>query len=49
MVLIYDEYSECWTWVEKNNHDDELSPAFDSEDAARLWKTRMINILKGLL
>ncbi len=45
MTLIYDEYSETWVWVESKNHDIELSPQFDSEDAAKLWRTRMINIL----
>ena len=45
MTLIYDEYAEVWLWVEKNNHDIELSPQFDTEEAAMLWRTRMINIL----
>lgn len=45
MTLIYDEYAEVWVWVEENNHDIELSPQFDYEEAARLWRTRMINIL----
>ena len=47
MKLIYDEYTEEWVWVEKNNHDIELSPQFDTEEYAMLWRTRMINILKG--
>lgn len=45
MTLIYDEYADVWVWVESNNHDIELSPQFDTEEAARLWRTRMINIL----
>ena len=45
MVLIYDEINEWWVWVEENNHDIELSPVFDDEENARLWKTRIINIL----
>lgn len=45
MVLIHDEYNECWVWVESNNHNIELSPQFDFEEDAKLWKTRMINIL----
>jgi len=45
MTLIHDEYQECWVWVEDKNHDVELSPQFDTEEDARLWKTRMINIL----
>jgi hypothetical protein len=45
MTLIYDDYTVCWVWVEENNHDIELSPQFDDEDSARLWRTRMIHIL----
>ena len=45
MTLINDEFQECWVWVEDKNHDVELSPQFDTEEDARLWKTRMINIL----
>lgn len=45
MSLIYDEYADVWVWVESNNHDIPLSPEFDTEDDARLWRTRMINIL----
>lgn len=47
MILLYDEYVDCWIWVEMNNHHIELSPQFDSEADARLWRTRMINLLKG--
>ena len=45
MKLIYDEFSEVWVWVEENDHDTALSPEFDYEEDARLWRTRMINIL----
>ena len=45
MILIHDEYGEVWVWVKKNNHDLELSPQFDDEEGAKLWRTRMINIL----
>ena len=45
MKLIYDEYSEVWLWVEENDHDTALSPEFDYEEDAMLWRTRMINIL----
>ena len=48
MILIYDEYADCWTWVEKSNHDIELSPQFDDEDSAMLWRTRLIRILKNV-
>lgn len=46
MILIHDDYTECWVWVELNNHNIELSPHFDSEGDAMKWRTRMINILK---
>lgn len=45
MILIHDEYDEVWVWVEINNHNIELSPQFDDESSAMLWRTRMINIL----
>lgn len=45
MTLVHDEFQEVWVWVEDKNHDVELSPQFDTEEDARLWKTRMINIL----
>ena len=45
MTLIFDEYAETWLWVESNNHDIALSPEFDTEEDARLWHRRMINIL----
>lgn len=45
MTLIYDEYNDVWVFVEKNNYDIVLSPEFDQEEDAKLWKTRMINIL----
>lgn len=45
MKLIYDEFSEVWVWVEENDHDIALSPEFDEEDDAMLWRTRMIHIL----
>lgn len=47
MTLIYDEYNDWWVWVETNNHDMELSPHFDEEEDAKLWKIRLVNILKG--
>ena len=45
MTLIHDEWNDVWVWVETNDHDTSLSPEFDSESDARLWRTRMINIL----
>lgn len=47
MKLIWNEFDDTWVWVEDNNHDIELSPAFDYEEDAKLWKIRMINILRG--
>lgn len=46
MILIYDEYNDAWVWVEKNDHDRELSPQFDEEEDAKLWKIRIKNLLK---
>jgi len=46
MILIYDEYNDAWVWVEKNDHDTELSPQFDEEEDAKLWKIRIKNLLK---
>ena len=45
MTLIHDKFDDVWVWVEKNNHNIELSPRFDEEEDALLWQTRMINIL----
>jgi len=45
MTLIHDEFGEFWVWVEDNNHDIELSPQFDFQEDAELWRIRMINIL----
>jgi hypothetical protein len=45
MTLLHVDYDECWVWVEDKNHEIELSPRFDFEEDAKLWKTRMINIL----
>lgn len=46
MTLIYDEFNDVWVWVEKNNHNIELSPQFDEEDHAKLWKIRVKNLLR---
>lgn len=46
MILIYNEYDDVYVWVEPNDHDIELSPGFDEEHEALLWKTRIKNILK---
>ena len=46
MVLIYDDYNDWWVWVESHNHDIELSPCFDEEQDAKLWRIRIRNILK---
>jgi hypothetical protein len=46
MTLIYDEYDDVWLWVEPNNHDTALSPTFDEEKDAVLWKIRIKNIIK---
>ena len=45
MKLIHDEFAEVWLWVEDNDYDTPLSPEFDYEEDAMLWRTRMIKIL----
>jgi len=47
MMLIYDEFDDVWIWVEKNDQDIALSPEFDTEEDARLWRARIANIIKG--
>lgn len=39
MTLIFDDYNECWIWVEEKDHDCELSPPFDEKEDAMLWRT----------
>ena len=46
MKLINDTYEDSWVWVEANDHDTELSPHFNSETDAQLWRVRMTHILK---
>jgi hypothetical protein len=47
MTLIYDDFDDVYVWVESNNHNIELSPQYDSEEAARLWQRRIIDIVKN--
>mgnify|MGYP000067072930 CR=1 FL=1 len=47
MTLIYDNINDCWVWVEKKNHNIELSPSFDEEIDAKNWLSRITNIVKG--
>ncbi len=46
MILIYNEYDDVYVWVEPNDHNIPLSPEFDEEQQALLWKTRIKNIIK---
>jgi len=41
MILIADDHNEVYVWVDEDNHDLELSPRFDYEDDALLWRDRM--------
>ena len=47
MILIYDDYNDCWVWVERNKNEIELSPTFETEKEARAWLSRVANIIKG--
>jgi hypothetical protein len=46
VILINDEYNDCWVWVEDYDHDLELSPHFDYEEDAVQWRDRMKDMLK---
>lgn len=41
MTLIYDDYNDCWVWVNTNNENDKLSPHFDYEEDAIQWYGRV--------
>jgi hypothetical protein len=47
MKLIEDEYNQVYIWVDEDNHDHELSPHFDYEEDAILWRDRMKKELDG--
>jgi hypothetical protein len=41
MRLICDDLMEVYYWVSDNDENEELSPHFDYEDDALLWKERL--------
>jgi hypothetical protein len=46
MKLLSDEYNGIYVWVEDNDENIELSPHFDYEDDALLWRYRMMELHK---
>jgi hypothetical protein len=47
MRLIQDDFEGVFVWVEDLDENIELSPQFDDEHSAILWKQRMKKILTG--
>ena len=41
MILIEDDYNQIYVWVDDENNDIELSPHFDYESDALMWRDRM--------
>ena len=41
MILIGDDYKQIYVWVDEDNHNLELSPHFDYEEDASLWRDRI--------
>lgn len=41
MKLICDDVNQTYVWVDDYNEDNELSPHFDYEEDAILWKERI--------
>ena len=46
MRLICDDYNQVYIWVEDHDENIELSPRFDYEEDAILWKQRIEILLK---
>jgi hypothetical protein len=47
MILIADDYKQVYIWVDEDDHDLELSPHFDYESDAVIWRDRMKQELNG--
>jgi hypothetical protein len=45
MRLICDDYNQVYIWVEDLDEDIELSPRFDYEEDAVIWKNRIESLL----
>ena len=41
MKLLYDDLNQIYVWVDDKDEDDELSPHFDYEEDAELWRQRI--------
>jgi hypothetical protein len=41
MTLILDDYNQVYVWVDEDDHDHHLSPCFDYEEDAILWRDRL--------
>ena len=41
MKLLCDDHNQVYVWVDDENEDDHLSPHFDYEEDAVLWKERV--------
>ena len=46
MQLICDDVNNIYVWVEDDDENMELSPHFDYEEDALLWKERMEHLLR---
>jgi hypothetical protein len=45
MRLICDDYNQVYVWVEDTDEDIKLSPGFDYEEDAIMWKNRIESLL----
>lgn len=41
MKLLCDDHNQVYVWVADNDESDHLSPHFDYEDDAHIWKERL--------
>lgn len=48
MTLVYDDIADTWVWVNPKDHDDELSPVFDTKQDAKDWYSRMEKYFRGV-
>jgi hypothetical protein len=46
MRLICDDFQNVYVWVEDHDENIELSPHFDYEEDALIWKDRIEKLLK---
>lgn len=48
MQLIADDYSQVYVWVDCTNPERELSPRFDYEEDAMLWRDRIAALVNSI-